>query len=173
MLKCFVILLIDHNKVSWGHKRNSSVDDKCGNERGVKQYIKCYQNANEPPPTLIYVDRDRCSSSGDVPALKWFDPWRCHICLNIWHIMRRFNPVLTIEHHSLYGTWCQRLSLCIFFWDRDYVAKLKAATRAELATKYRKPSRDSKVSSSIKSSGLQKALPPNSTWSGGHSAAPL
>ncbi len=72
--------------------------------------VKRYKDADKPPSLLIYVDRVCCSTAGDPPPLKWFQPWRCQIRLNIWHFMRRFNPGLTTEHHPLYGIWCQCLS---------------------------------------------------------------
>lgn len=47
-----------------------------------------------------------------------------------FHFMQRFNCGLT-EHHPLYGTFCAKLSACIFEWDREDVQCLKDAKRAE------------------------------------------
>lgn len=45
--------------------------------------------------------------------------------------MRRFNCGLTTEHHPLYGTFCSKLSSCIFEWDQEDVKELKSAKRGE------------------------------------------
>ena len=98
--------------------------------------VKRYSNANEEPPEIIYVDRDCCSASGLPPVLKWFSPWQSHVRLDIWHWMRRFNSGLTTEHHPLYGTWCSRLSSCIFKWDSTDLTNYKEAKRCELETQF-------------------------------------
>ena len=51
--------------------------------------------------------------------------------LDSFHFMRRFNCGLTTEHHPLYGTFCAKLSACIFLWDQEDVQRLKEAKRAE------------------------------------------
>ncbi|MEQ2270308.1 hypothetical protein XENORESO_019327 [Xenotaenia resolanae] len=50
--------------------------------------------------------------------------------------MRRFTAGLTTEHHPLYGTFCSKLSCCIYEWDQDDVSHLKEAERSELKKKY-------------------------------------
>lgn len=51
--------------------------------------------------------------------------------LDSFHFMRRFNCGLTTEHHSLYGTFCAKLSSCIFEWDQEDVLRLKEAKKEE------------------------------------------
>lgn len=63
--------------------------------------------------------------------LHLFRPWKCTVRLDVFHFMRRFNCGLTTEHHSLYGTFCSKLSSCIFEWDPEDVKELKAAKRGE------------------------------------------
>jgi len=94
-----------------------------------------YAKANVAPPEIIYVDRD-CCSANLPPVLKWFSPWRCHVRLDIWHFMRRFNSGLTTEHHPLYGTWCSRLSSCIFQWDAKDLKVYETAKRNELKKRH-------------------------------------
>lgn len=50
--------------------------------------------------------------------------------------MRRFTTGLTTEHHPLYGTFCSKLSSCIFEWDQDDICRLKEAKRSELKKKH-------------------------------------
>ncbi|KAI8503606.1 hypothetical protein Bbelb_185770 [Branchiostoma belcheri] len=56
---------------------------------------------------------------GDPPVLKYFYPWNLPVRLDSFHFMRRFTKGLTTEHHPLYGTFCTRLSGCIFMWDEQ------------------------------------------------------
>ncbi|XP_050958694.1 uncharacterized protein LOC127160061 [Labeo rohita] len=102
-----------------------------GLEELCQGVVKRYQNAGEPEPEVIYVDRDCCSQSGAPAVLKLFRPWKSIIRLDIFHFMRRFNCGLTTEHHPLYGTFCSKLSSCIFEWDQEDVKELKAAKRGE------------------------------------------
>ena len=50
--------------------------------------------------------------------------------------MRRFTTGLTTEHHPLYGTFCSKLSGCIFEWDQDDIRCLKEAKKSELKKKH-------------------------------------
>ncbi|XP_069115959.1 uncharacterized protein [Argopecten irradians] len=119
--------------------------------------VQRYNNAGEPEPDIIYVDRDCCSQSGKNPVLDWFKPWTCTIRLDIFHFMRRFTRGLTTEHHPLYGTFCSKLSNCIFAWDEQDYKLLKEAKTAELKRKYRgvSPS-DYQTTSSISSAELAR-----------------
>ncbi|XP_019898724.1 uncharacterized protein LOC109615015 [Esox lucius] len=98
--------------------------------------VKRYQDAGEPEPDVIYVDRDGCSETGAPPVLVWFRPWKTKVRLDIFHFMRRFTTGLTTEHHPLYGTFCSKLSGCIFEWDQDDICRLKEAKRSELKKKH-------------------------------------
>ncbi len=72
------------------------------------------------------------SPSTGVPAvINLFRPWKSIVRLDIFHFMRRFNCGLTTEHHPLYGTFCSKLSCCIFEWDQEDVKELKVAKRGE------------------------------------------
>lgn len=94
---------------------------------------------------------------GVGPVLTWFQPWTSPVRLDIFHFMRRFTKGLTTEHHPLFGTFCSKLSTCIFEWDKEDIHRLKEAKRAELKKKHQGhiPT-DSQVLSSIKSSELVK-----------------
>ena len=116
--------------------------------------VKRYNNAEEPPPVLIYVDRDCCSTSGVPSALRWFQPWECFVRLDIWHFMRRFNPGLNTEHHPLYPIWCSRLSSCIFQWDSTDLNRLKYAKSQELRTSLGYVASDKEVLASLKTAEM-------------------
>lgn len=60
-----------------------------------------------------------------------FRPWKSAVRLDSFHFMRRFNCGLTTEHHPLYGTFCAKLSSCVFEWDQEDVQHLKEAKRVE------------------------------------------
>ncbi|MEQ2223664.1 hypothetical protein ILYODFUR_038949 [Ilyodon furcidens] len=91
-----------------------------------------FQNAGEPEPEIIYVDRDCCGAS----VLEWFRPWKTKVRLDIFHFMRQFTAGLTTEHHPRYGTFCSKLSCCIYEWDQDDVSHFEEAKRSELKKKY-------------------------------------
>ena len=91
--------------------------------------VNRYAADSQPPPVLLYVDRDCCSAS----TKRLFEPWRdLQIRLDIWHFMRRFASCCTTELHPLYGVFMSKLSSCIFQWDSDDVAALRRAKSAEL-----------------------------------------
>lgn len=56
--------------------------------------------------------------------------------LDIFHFMRRFTTGLTTEYHPLYGTFCSKLSSCIYEWDQADICRLKEAKRSELKKKH-------------------------------------
>ena len=62
---------------------------------------------------------------------KLFYPWKTPVRLDSFHFMRRFNEGLYTEHHPLYGTFCSKLSSCIFQWDKKDVKDLKEAKHEE------------------------------------------
>ena len=76
-------------------------------------------------------------AAGKPAVLEWFRPWQCNVRLDIFHFMRRFTKGLTTEHHPLYGTFCHKLSSCIFVWDQKDYALLREAKKAELKKQYR------------------------------------
>uniref|UniRef100_A0AAV2LN60 Transposase n=2 Tax=Knipowitschia caucasica TaxID=637954 RepID=A0AAV2LN60_KNICA len=102
-----------------------------GLEELCQGIVTRYKNVGKDEPEVIYVDRDCCSQSGVSSVTKLFHPWRSAVRLDSFHFMRRFNCGLTTEHHPLYGTFCAKLSSCIFEWDQEDVQGLKEAKRGE------------------------------------------
>ncbi|KAI4791876.1 hypothetical protein KUCAC02_033746 [Chaenocephalus aceratus] len=119
--------------------------------------VKHYQDAGEPEPEVIYVDRDCCNDTGLTPVQVWFRPWKTQVKLDIFHYMRRFTTGLTTEHHPLYGTFCSKMSSCIFEWDKDDISHLKDAKTSELKKLHagQTPS-EAQVLANISSSELAK-----------------
>ncbi|KAJ4944759.1 hypothetical protein JOQ06_013299 [Pogonophryne albipinna] len=119
--------------------------------------VKRYQDAGEPEPEVIYVDRDCCNDTGLTPVQVWFQPWKTLVKLDIFHYMRRFTTGLTTEHHPLYGTFCSKMSSCIFEWDKDDISHLKEAKTSELKKLHagQTPS-EAQVLANISSSELAK-----------------
>ncbi|RXN11869.1 Carboxyl-terminal PDZ ligand of neuronal nitric oxide synthase [Labeo rohita] len=76
------------------------------------------------------------STYGVTPVLTWFRPWKVTVRLDVFHFMRRFTAGLTTEHHPLYGTFCSKLSSCIFEWDKDDISRLKEAKKTMLLKKH-------------------------------------
>lgn len=85
-------------------------------------------------PFMIVTSLFMCT--GAPPVLVWFKPWKTIVRLDIFHFMRRFTAGLTTEHHPLYGTFCSKLSSCIFEWDQDDISRLKDAKRSQLKRKH-------------------------------------
>jgi hypothetical protein len=95
--------------------------------------------------------------AGPQPVHVWFKPWKCSVKLDAFHFMRRFNSALHSEHHPLFGTFCSKLSSCIFEWDEKDVKRLREAKKGQLQKEYpgHEPT-DTLVTSSITSTELKK-----------------
>jgi len=91
--------------------------------------VNRYLAAGQPPPLLLYVDRDCCTVS-----TRWlFQPWKDLVMrLDIWHFMRCFASCCTTDSHQLHGLFVSKLSSCIFQWDSEDIAALRRAKSAEL-----------------------------------------
>ena len=60
-----------------------------------------YKRANIPPPRVMYVDRDCCSTN----IRRQFGRFgNMLIKLDVWHFMRRMAVTCCSESHALYGT---------------------------------------------------------------------
>ena len=90
-----------------------------------------YIASNTPPPKVLYVDRDCCSTRSKQQFHKFPN---MVIRLDIWHFMRRLAMACCSESHALYGTFMLRLSGAIFEWDPDDMAKLYEAKEAQLSS---------------------------------------
>lgn len=96
----------------------------------VAGIIDRYSRAGQPPPVLLYVDRDCC---GDSLLKRMFHAWPdMKVRLDIWHFMRRFSAGCSTDAHPLYGIFMARLSKCIFEWDQRDLRALREAKLAEL-----------------------------------------
>ncbi|XP_013402454.1 uncharacterized protein LOC106168072 [Lingula anatina] len=118
-------------------------------ERMAAGLVKRYKDAKQPPPDLLYVDRDCCSASGVPKSLKLFSPWKTIVRLDIWHFMRRFAVGCMTDNHPLYAPFLRSLSNCIFEWSAQDVQQLKSAKRRELIQQGMKNPTDSVVEKSI------------------------
>ena len=94
-----------------------------------------YAKAGVKPPSVIYTDRDCCSSrpgaKGRFSVL--FGAWPdLEVRLDIWHFMRRFGKCMVSSSHPLAGPFLQRLVTALLVWDADDLAALRRATHQEL-----------------------------------------
>lgn len=132
-----------------------------GEGAGLKEMcqgmVKRHKDAVEPEPNFIYLDRGCCNISGEPPAHVLFHPWKFEVKLDIFHFKRCFSPVLTTEHHPLYGTFCSRLSSAIFKWDEDDIGQLRIAKREQLRQEFggHEPT-EKRVSANISTAELAK-----------------
>lgn len=99
--------------------------------------VQRFEKANQPPPLLLYSDRDCCSSqastSGSSKLKALFAGWPGLIVrLDIYHYMRRLASGCQSESHPLYGVFMDCLAQCIFEWDKDDLARLHEAKRGEM-----------------------------------------
>lgn len=81
-----------------------------------------FEKAGQPPPAVLYTDRECCSADGCSKYKDLFAKWpSLEVHLDIWHFMRRLAVAVTSESHPLYGVFMARLSAAIFEWDEsDY-----------------------------------------------------
>jgi hypothetical protein len=92
-----------------------------------------YDKAGKPPPSLIYTDRDCCSSQGGSKLKELFSEWyTLSVRLDFWHYMRRLTLAVSSESHPLYATFMSRLSSSIFEWDMEDYNLLCRAKKGQL-----------------------------------------
>ncbi|XP_049334953.1 uncharacterized protein LOC111197182 [Astyanax mexicanus] len=93
--------------------------------------MKRYRDAMDPPPRVIYMDRDCCSLTGSSSVAKLFHEWEdvTIVRLDVWYLMRWFASPVTTESHQLYGAFMSGLSGCIFVWEAGDVTRLREAKR--------------------------------------------
>ena len=115
-----------------GHVLSSVLTDSEGDGLGdmVTGLVERYRKSNVPPPKLLYVDRDCCSTK-----LKshFHELSNLVVRLDVWHFMRRFAAGCCSESHALYATFMSRLSACVFEWDTKDLQRLYAAKRGQLS----------------------------------------
>ena len=126
-----------------------TVSEGSGLEKMTQSIVKRYEDAREPPPDIIYVDRDCCSQQGTPKTLLLFDPWHCHLRLDIWHYMRRFAAGMTTDNHPLYGIFLSPLSCCIFEWSAEDRALLRHAKKSQIQLQLHHAPTDAQVSQAI------------------------
>ncbi|XP_026185340.1 uncharacterized protein LOC113143926 [Mastacembelus armatus] len=87
-----------------------------------------YREAQEPPPRVLYVDRECCSLTGQTKVVAMFHEWdRLVVRLDV----RRFARGVTTESHHFYGQFMARLSYSIFEWDKDDIARREKANMSK------------------------------------------
>lgn len=92
-----------------------------------------YRQAREPPPQVLYVGQDCCSTTGKSKMEAMFHEWdRLVVRLDAWQFMQRFAAGVTSESHTLYGPFMGRLFSCIFEWDAGDLKTLQEAKQHEL-----------------------------------------
>ena len=132
------------NSASWavnvGNERGEIVHSVLTDSEGIPALQKLadglinrYSRAGQPPPVLLYTDRDCCCTNGPSKYQILFQKWDgIRVRLDIWHYIRRLAGGCSTESHPLYGTFMAGLSACIFEWDSGDYQLLMQAKRAEL-----------------------------------------
>ena len=110
------------NSASWatnvGNERGEIVQSVLTCSEGIPTLQKLadglverYSKAGQPPPVLLYTDRDCCCTDGPSKYQILFKEWDgLQVHLDIWHYMKRLAGGCTMESHPLYGTFMARLS---------------------------------------------------------------
>ncbi|XP_077396008.1 uncharacterized protein LOC144032178 [Festucalex cinctus] len=94
--------------------------------------VRRYREAGQPPPKVLYVDRDCCALTGQSKVASAFGEWdQLVVRLDIWHLMRRFARGVRTDAHVLYGPFMSRLALAIFEWDAGDVERLRRAKQGQ------------------------------------------
>ena len=108
-----------------------------GLEKMASGLMERYTTANEPPPLVMYVDRDCCFVSGSKSKVhELYCQWpNLQVRLDIYHFIRRLASGCTTDAHQLLGTYMASLSSSIFEWDPEDMQQLKDAKKAELQQK--------------------------------------
>ncbi len=105
-----------------------------GLEDLAKGLVLRYSQADEPPPIILYVDRDCCAQGGITKASHMFSRWSDIVVrLDVWHWMRRLASCC-IETHDLYAVFMSKLSSCVFEWDREDLVALWQAKHGSQPT---------------------------------------
>ena len=116
-----------------------------GLDRMANGLVARYQAAGVPPPQLLYVNRDCCSTKSHL-----FTDWPAmQVRLDILHFMRRFSAGCLTDSHQLYPFFLRQLSGCIFSWSAEDVDLLKRVRRARLVNEGIKNPSEEVVSNSI------------------------
>ncbi|XP_076841988.1 uncharacterized protein LOC143486080 [Brachyhypopomus gauderio] len=103
--------------------------------RGV---VDRFQQANQPVPKIIYVDRGCCRAQGPTSVEILFQPWvdaGMVVRLDIFHWIHRFDAAVRTESHSKYATFKSALAGAVLAYNRTDLERLIEAVRAkDLAT---------------------------------------
>ena len=94
--------------------------------------VNRYEAQQQPPPQLLYTDRDCCNQHGPSKYETLFSTWTLLVRLDIWHWMRRLAAECCTEAHPLYGQFMSCLSNAIFEWEESDVTLLVSTKRAEM-----------------------------------------
>ncbi|KAH3828540.1 hypothetical protein DPMN_130521 [Dreissena polymorpha] len=161
-LFCVLYVQISHQEADGSDQRNRHMGHQHRQREGPGSHVRHdlsrgnrarthdaglvdrYDRAGQPPPQVMYVDRDCC---GDSLLRKLFYAWPNMIMrLDIWHFMRRFSLGYSTDAHILYPVFMSRLSKAIFEWNAEDLDMLRKAKRLELITRnVTDPTRDDKV----------------------------
>ncbi|KAI4805634.1 hypothetical protein KUCAC02_010237 [Chaenocephalus aceratus] len=88
--------------------------------------VKRYQDAGEPEPEVMYVDRDCCNETGLTPVQVWFRPWKTRVKLDIFCLVEKHYNVALSDAHGYIITW---LLLGSTLWNSKQVLR-RFASRA-------------------------------------------
>lgn len=96
-----------------------------------------YSQGVQPPPLVLYTDRNCCKTNDLLKFQKLFQLWdNLPVRLDLWHFKRRLSKACTNESHPLYGTFMAKISACIFEWDSGDMLQLKNVKRIVLYTMF-------------------------------------
>ncbi len=120
--------------------------------------VRRYEQAQEPNPAAMYVDRKCCKKNTEGSATKdMFPKWPDMATpLDIFHWMRRIARGVVTDAHPMFPLLMSRLSGCIYKWDATDVENLKGAIREELEEEGIEEICDSLVSSRLTKNVMQK-----------------
>lgn len=96
--------------------------------------IDRFQQANQPVPKVLYVDRGCCRESGPTSIEKLFQPWVDQgmvIRLDIYHWHHRFDAAVRTESHSKYMAFKSAMAGAVLAYNRADLDLLIKAARAK------------------------------------------
>ena len=102
--------------------------------RGVMERFRL---ANQPVPSILYVDRGCCRAQGRTAVETLFQSWvdsGMVVRLDIFHWIHRFDAAVRTESHSKYAVFKAALAGAVLAYNRADMELLIKAVRAKYPT---------------------------------------
>lgn len=93
-----------------------------------------FEQANQPVPNILYVDRGCCRAQGPTAVETLFQTWvdkGMVVRLDIFHWIHRFDAAIRTDSHSKYAVFKSALAGAVLAYNRTDLELLIKAVRAK------------------------------------------